>query len=332
MGIQTVNTPFPAVNNRLFPSISATTAAPGDVVPESGNGLGYFASPPPGGYRVPGMLQGVGAIVPWPRIQTEWDLIQQERWSNPTLSGLGDCDAETDGDCGVVPTYSAITSNDPEFNGTVQIAVQRIDRILPYDALYNNGGANSPLVYAATIQNYWGEHVARDARVVDAVARLSKRYNYVKTHFPGVTVLPAGSILPGGSTPRAPIIVDYGDGSYAYAPGYGPVSQYGALQVANASVPASPRVSAYTGQTIGTASPGDIQPFSAGTPTDPSTVPPPPSNYQGPLVTGGTTPSGGSSSGAAASDSDSLISGVSNTMLLAGGGALILLLAVMGRR
>lgn len=332
MGIQSVNTPFPAVNNRLFPSIGVTSAAPGDVVPETGNGLGYFAQPPPGGYRIPGTMEGLGAIVPWPRIQTEWDLIQRENWSSPTLSGLGygAFGENVDDVSGTVPTYVDPTpTNDQYWESRVAGVVDKIDKLIPFDALYASG----TLAAAQGIANYWGSTLAADSRVVAALARLAKRHSFVLATFPGASFLPKGSTLPGGSGARSPIVIDYLDGSYAYAPGYGPVSQYGALQVANSSVPASPRISAYTGQTIGTASPNDIQPFSAGVATDPSTVPPPPSNYQGPLVTTNGAEGGSNGTGGATSGADStLIPGVSNTMLLAGGGFLVLILAMGGRR
>lgn len=84
--------------NRLFPSISATTVGP--VTPETGSGLGYPAAPPP--RRDPGVA-GMGAIVPWPRLPYEWDLIRGEVWTNntpfkDTTAGMGD-----------VPVYSGPT-------------------------------------------------------------------------------------------------------------------------------------------------------------------------------------------------------------------------------
>lgn len=340
--IERSNARFPAVNNRLFPSITPATAAPGDVIPENGNGLGYFAAPPPGGYRVPGTMAGIGAIVAWPRIQTEWDLIQQEKWDNPTfrylkasgMKGLADGDmAVLDPDTQVYVTANTTQENLDDYALTT---VQRIDQVIPDDNLYAQGA----LAWAGVLAGYWPQ-VSQDARVRAAIERLAKRYAYVKANYPGVTILTLNSTLPSGSGARAPILIDYLDGTYAYAPGYGPVSQYGALQVANAAVPLSPRVSAYTGQIVGSANSGDINaPLVGATPGSgtwggvgpgpggTTNAPPPPDGYPGPLTTG-SVPTG---TGTGAENTTGIIPGVSNTMLFAGGGALVLLLAVMGGR
>ncbi len=203
---------------------------------------------------------------------------------------LGDYDGGPEGTVLTAPTPDQET-----IDGYVKSTVERIEAILPDDNLY----APDALSYVRAIANYW-PNVAGDNRVRQAVNRAQTRYSFVKAHYPGATVLPAGAALPSGSSGRAPIVLAFQDGSFGYAPGYGPVSKYGAQQVPSASVPPADRISAYTGEKVGVVGQSDaVQPLVGATPgsgtwggIDPTTgpgyapnAPPPPTGYPGSITT-----------------------------------------------
>lgn len=319
-GILHIPTGYPANLNRLYPSVSNTTVGP--TIASTGNGLGYFAAPPESINRIPAM-RGVGMLTPWPQIPREWDMIQQETWKNhtpfvKTHSGLGD-----------TPVYVPPSSSSPDWATFVNPTVARIDEMYPDDYHY------APNVMAAAVANanYYGSAVAAAPEVVAALDRLQKRYTFYKANYPGTSLLAAGETMPSGGSARPPIVLAFSDGSFAYAPGYGPVSQYGANQVVSSSVPASPRVSAYTGQIVGTASTTDVIAATVGAHgehgpgwVDPITnAPPPPDNYAGP-ITYSTPPAITGDTGAGSGT----IGGIDTKYLLAGG-VLIAVMALMKR-
>lgn len=162
---------------------------------------------------------------------------------------------EDDG-AGVAPVYHDPQPGDEYYEDKVQRTLARIDGILPDDDLYAQG----VMAFAASEASYWGPAIAADSRIRAALARLRTRYDFVTTHFPGASVLPAGAQMPGGSGGRAPIVIAYPDGTFGYAPGYGPTATYGAYQTADAARPPDTRVSAYTGLPVGSVNRTDVTP------------------------------------------------------------------------
>lgn len=237
----TYPTNYPGSLDRLYPSIAPATADPAAVI-SSKNGLAGTGT--------------LGYLAPWPQLPTEYGLIAaaladqqaanleaghdtrptvnvttgQTLSATPNLTGLGD-----------------LTPSNPSYERAVQATVDRIDRMIPNDAAYGPAGVR---LYAGIMAYRLGRTAARDSRILAALDRLNTRYEYILKHYPGTTVISSSSPLPRPIGPVQPIVQAYPDGSFAYAPGYGPASQYGAYQVAGRGVPSSPRVSAYTGRVV----------------------------------------------------------------------------------
>lgn len=300
-GVYRFGTNYPAAFDRLFPSITATTSDPAGPIP---SGKGGFS--------------GVGDIVGW-NVQppTMADVVAKGfSPDHATLAGLGD-DAQD------------------MFNARLAETVRRLDDLIVSDYMVSP----SVMGFAPTLANYFGPEFASHPDVVAAMARLKKRYDFYQANYPGTDLLWVGSTMPSGSAARPPIVFQYRDGSFAYAPGFGPVAQYGALQVQSNSVPPQPRVSAYTGAVIGSVSPVDYVPAQVG----PNGIPGATGNYPvntatgggstGATATGTGTGTGGNTGTKPAKESIFGFELDSKTMLMAGGGLLVLaIVSGMGRR
>lgn len=236
----TYPTHYPGSLDRLYPSIAPATADPGAVM-SSKNGLAGTGS--------------LGYIASWPQIPTEYGLIAAALADQEAANAEAGHDTRPTIDASTEQTLSAtplvglgdLTPSNPAYDRAVQATVDRIDRMIPNDAAYGPAGVR---LYAGIMAYRLGRTAARDSRILSALDRLNTRYEYVLKHYPGTTVISSSSPLPRPVGPVQPIVQAYPDGSFAYAPGYGPASQYGAYQVAGRGVPSSPRVSAYTGRVV----------------------------------------------------------------------------------
>jgi len=302
-GVYKFGTDYPAAFDRLFPSITATTSDPAGPIP---SGRGGFS--------------GVGDVVAWNVYPpTMADLVAKGfSPDHATLAGtsLGDLTIEQQ-NADMVAARLAET-------------VRRLDDLIVSDFMVSP----SVMGFAPTLANYFGPEIASHPDVVAAMARLKKRYDFYQANYPGTDLLWVGSTMPSGSAARPPIVFQYRDGSFAYAPGFGPVAQYGALQVQSNSVPPQPRVSAYTGAVVGQVSPVDYVPAQVG----PNGIPGATGNYPANTATGGAggTGTGTGTGNTQPKDPKTSIMGFeldSKTMLMAGGGLLLLaVVSGMGRR
>lgn len=209
--------------------------------------------------------------------------------------------------------------------------VGKLDRLTPDDTLYDNASGGY-MGYVATLARYWGADYASDPRVMEAVERARKRYDFAKSNFPGVQILPAGSYYPSGSGYNPPIAIwDPTEGTIGYAPGYGPIAQYGGIPMnmgdgktvmvqQPGAAPPIPKVNVYTGATA----PGMVNILPAQVPSTSSTAAPI-NNYYYSNPEPGSAPTG---------DSGSVnVGGVSiPTPVLIGGAALMMAMVVMGGR
>ncbi len=302
-GVYKFGTDYPAAFDRLFPSITATTSDPAGPIP---SGRGGFS--------------GVGDVVAWNVYPpTMADLVAKGfSPDHATLAGtsLGDLTIEQQ-NADMVAARLAET-------------VRRLDDLIVSDFMVSP----SVMGFAPTLANYFGPEIASHPDVVSAMARLKKRYDFYQANYPGTDLLWVGSTMPSGSVARPPIVFQYRDGSFAYAPGFGPVAQYGALQVQSNSVPPQPRVSAYTGSVVGQVSPVDYVPAQVG----PNGIPGPQGNYPTNTAAGGAggTGTGTGTGNTQPKDPKTSIMGFeldSKTMIMAGGGLLLLaVVSGMGRR
>lgn len=203
-GIISYPTNYPGSISRLFPSITAATANPLGVMPETGNGLWGMGA--------------VGDIVAWGPLPTEYAAIM----ASEDAATAAEAKAGSSSKSGIVPR-----------------AVQP-DPVVPLPV---SATTNAQVTGVSGLPGMSGG-VGYTATARQKVA------DFARANYPGAVFVAAGARLPSVVGAHPPIVVVFPDGSFAYAPGYGPISQYGALQVANSHVPRSPRISAYTGRPV----------------------------------------------------------------------------------
>lgn len=244
-GIYETDIRYPDALTRLYPSITSHTAEPGHTVIPSGRpgaGFGYHS--------------GFGDVVPWNVYPPTMAQIVEAAEAAEIQSRMAAQSAEIERIAGFMGIGFGNYGDDVPalFAARVAETVRRLDDLIVSDYMVSP----SVLAHAAVLAAYFGPQYASHPDVVTALARLRTRYDFYTRNYPGTELLWAGSTMPSGSTARPPIVLQYRDGSFAYAPGFGPVSQYGALQVQSPSLPPQPRISAYTGQSVGSASPVDV--------------------------------------------------------------------------
>lgn len=325
-GIYETDIRYPDALTRLYPSITSHTAEPGNTVIPSGRpgaGFGYHS--------------GFGDVVPWNVYPPTMSQIVEAAEAAEIQSRMAAQSAEIERIAGFMGIGLGNYGDDDPALVAARVAetVRRLDDLIVSDYMVSP----SVLAHAAVLAAYFGPQYASHPDVVTALARLRTRYDFYTRNYPGTELLWAGSTMPSGSTARPPIVLQYRDGSFAYAPGFGPVAQYGALQVQSSSLPPQPRISAYTGQSVGSASPVDVVAalIPATTPGTPGTTTPPGAQTLNPAP--GSKPSTGTSTPAPNSgqphSTSTLPFGLTpQTALYAGGGllAVAVLLSLGGRR
>ena len=328
-GIYETDIRYPDALTRLYPSITSHTAEPGNTVIPSGRpgaGFGYHS--------------GFGDVVPWNVYPPTMAQIVEAAEAAERQAQMAAQSAEIERIAGFMGIGTGIGNygdDDPALVAArVAETVRRLDDLIVSDYMVSP----SVLAHAAVLAAYFGPQYASHPDVVTALSRLRTRYDFYTRNYPGTELLWAGSTMPSGSTARPPIVLQYRDGSFAYAPGFGPVAQYGALQVQSSSLPPQPRISAYTGQSVGSASPVDV--VAALIPATTPGITPPGVQTLNPLpnATPGTakpptgTPAPTPNSGQSPSSSTLPFGLTPQTALYAGGGllAVAVLLSLGGRR
>lgn len=234
-GIERASIQYPAAFNRLFPSITSATADPaGSIIPSGGAGAG-LAEIVPWNVYPPSMADLFSAEEKRQQQAAEAAAAQRAGFMGTGLRGLGEDEPGL-------------------FTARLAETVRRLDDLIVSDYMVSP----SVLAHGAVLAAYFGPEYAQHPDTINALNRLRTRYDFYRRNYPGTDLMWAGSTMPSGSTSRPPIVLQYRDGSFAYAPGFGPVSQYGALQVQSSTIPPQPRLSAYTGQVVGSVSPVDV--------------------------------------------------------------------------